>query len=188
MSKLILVRHSITQPDPATASHHWQLTDAGRERCLQLAEALRPHQPTAIISSEEGKARLTAELTAQHLGIPTETEFGLHEHLRYTEPYEDLATFKARVQALLTHPDEQVYGEETGSAAGARFTRAVEAILARYPGQTVAAVAHGTVLSLFLAQTLHIDPVAYWSALGMPAYIVLSLPDYRLIERVDEVR
>src|SRR5690606_36635471 len=176
-----LVRHSITQPDPATASHPRQLTDDGRERCLRLAEAVRAHQLTTTIRSGEGKARLTAELAEQHLGIQATTDFSLHEHLRYTEPYGDLETFKASIRALLTRPDEQVYGEETGSAAGARFTRAVEAIINRYAGQTVAAVAHGTVLSLFLAQTLHIDPVAYWSALVMPAYIVLSLPDYRLI-------
>ncbi len=188
MSALILVRHSVSQQDASTASHHWQLTEAGRERCLLLAEALRPYQPTVMVSSEEPKARLTAELTAQSLGIPTETEFGLHEHLRHTEPYGDAAAFKANIRILLTRPDELVYGEETGSAACERFSHAIAAIRKRHPDQTVAAVTHGTVLSLFLAQTLNIDPVAYWQSIGMPAYVVLSLPDYRLIERVDEVR
>lgn len=188
MSNLILVRHSISQQDASTASHNWKLTEAGRERCLLLAEALRPYEPVAIISSEEPKARLTAELTAQPLGIPVETEFGLHEHLRHTEPYGDAATFKASIHALLTRPDALVYGEETGDAARERFRHAIHGILKRHPEQTVAAVTHGTVLSLFLAQTLQIDPVAYWQSIGMPAYLVLSLPDYRLIERVDEVR
>lgn len=187
MAYLILIRHSISQQQPGVSAHEWTLTEAGRARCTRLAAELRPYQPAVIVSSEEPKARLTAGLVAHELGLPTETEFGLHEQKRATAPYSDAETFRASIQRLLTEPDSLVFGEETGSAARERFVHAVTHILARHPGQTVAAVTHGTVLALYLAQAAGLDPVAYWRSLGMPAYIVLTLPDYRVAARVDEV-
>ncbi len=188
MSHLILVRHSISRQQPEVASHHWTLTSEGEVRCLKLANALRPYAPVVIVTSEEPKARLTGELTAKHLGLPVETEHGLHEHLRHTEPYGTTDEFQAKIAALLTQPDQRVYGEETGKAALQRFEQAIQNILARYPDQTLVAVTHGTVLALFLAHVVRFDPVAYWRGIGMPAYIVLALPDYGVVEQVAEVQ
>ncbi len=187
MPHLIFVRHSIVKQQPEVSSHHWILAPEGEARCILLAEKLKPYAPAVVVTSEEPKARLTGEITARHLGLPTETEHGLHEHLRHSEPYTSADAFRANIHALLTRPDERVFGEESGAVARQRFEQAVQNILARHPGQTVAAVTHGTVLSLYLAQHARLDPVAYWQSIGMPAYIVLSLPDYRVVERVDEV-
>lgn len=187
MPHLIFVRHSITKQQPEVSSHDWTLTPEGEARCAILAEKLKPYAPAVIVTSEEPKARLTGAITARHLGLPTETEHGLHEHLRHNEPYTSAEEFLANIRALLTRPDEQLFGEESGTVARQRFEQAVQNILARHPGQTVAAVTHGTVLSLFLAHRAQLDPVAYWQSIGMPAYIVLSLPDYRVVERVDAV-
>lgn len=189
MPHLILIRHSISQQQPGVSAHEWALTDEGRARCAALAEHLRPYAPQVVLTSAEPKAQQTAEALAAALNLPVETEIDLHEHLRRTAIYFNSAVeFQARVTALLTHPDELVFGEETGSAAAARFTTALNAALARHPDATVAAVTHGTVLALFLARAAGVEPVAFWRALGMPAYVVLALPGYEVLRVENDVR
>ncbi|MBZ0294827.1 MAG: phosphoglycerate mutase family protein [Anaerolineae bacterium] len=185
--QLILIRHSISAQQPEISSHHWTLTAEGEARCLKLAERIAAYQPVVMITSEEPKARLTGAIVARQLDISTETEHDLHEHLRRSEPYSDAATFRSRIETLLTQPDTLVFGEETGAAACQRFTHAVDRSLKRHPAGTIALASHGTVLSLYLAQVAGIDPVAYWSSIGMPAYIVLSLPGGQVLAREDVI-
>jgi broad specificity phosphatase PhoE len=184
---LILVRHSISKQEPGISAHGWQLTTEGIARCRVLADRLRPYAPAVIISSEEPKAIQTGQAVADAMNVPFETEPALHEHRRENVPYGTQAAFEANVKTLLTHPDQLIFGEETGSAACDRFQAAIEAVVARHSGKTLAAVTHGTVMSLFLARTNGVDPVAFWQNLGMPAYVVLTLSDYRLIEVVNDV-
>lgn len=63
--------------------------------------------------------------------------------------------FRARVQALLSRPDERVFGDETANEAYARFRTAVRAVMRTHAGN-VAIVAHGTVIALLVARALHL--------------------------------
>lgn len=179
---LILIRHSISRQDAQVSTHHWSLTEEGHARCATLAQRIQPYPPAVIVSSEEPKAVQTAQAVAEILRLPTETESGLHEQRRETEPYRTQAEFEARIRKLLENPSQLAFGEETGDAAYQRFQAAVDAILSRHPNQNVAAVTHGTVMTLFLARVAQVEPFAFWQNLGMPAYVALSLPDYRVIE------
>jgi broad specificity phosphatase PhoE len=181
VATLILVRHSISRQQPGISAHLWQLTDEGIARCKVLAEQLKAYQPAVIVTSNEPKAQQTGALLAEILGTPLETEAALHEQLRETAPYSaNEAEFRARIHELFAKPDELVFGEETGNQARVRFQQAIETILSRHPDQNVIAVTHGTVLSLFVAHVANLDPIAFWESLGMPAYVVFSLPDFKL--------
>ncbi len=183
MSNLILVRHSISRQQPGISAHEWDLTDEGHARCLILAERLKKFQPEIIVTSPEPKAHQTAKAIATELSKPLEIEADLQEHRRATATYfADEAEFRAKVHELLTKPDELIFGEETGTAAYQRFHVAINSILARHPAKNVVAVTHGTVMSLFLARVAGIDPINFWQNLGMPAYVVLSLPDFQIVE------
>lgn len=188
MTYLILVRHSISWQQPGISSHTWPLTDEGRARCVGLAAQLARYAPAAIVSSPEPKALQTAQLLAEHLHIDLDTEAGLHEHLRTGAAYLGHAEFQATISRLLSQPGELVFGEETGDQAADRFSAAVEAVQARYTGQSVVIVTHATVMSLYLARVSQIDPVAFWRSLGMPAYVVLDMPGYHVREVEREVR
>jgi broad specificity phosphatase PhoE len=185
---LILVRHSITRQDPSVSSHEWTLSQEGRQRCQTLAEQLRVYQPDIIVTSPEPKATLTSKLIAATLSIPIETEADLREHQREHAPY--LASqkeFEATIHRLLRNPDELVFGEETGTEARIRFQQAIDRTLRRHPDKTVIATTHGTVMSLFLGHVTDLDIVDFWQKLGMPGYVVLELPDYKISNIVYEV-
>lgn len=140
-----------------------------------------------MLSSVEPKARETAELVADRLAIPIDTVQGLHEHERRTAPYVGEREFKAAVGEMFARPGELVYGEETADQACERFSVAVNAALAERPEGTVAIVAHGTVISLFVSSVTGVDGLALWDSIGMPSYIVLSRPELDLLEVVENI-
>lgn len=187
MRQLILIRHSESQPLPGLPPAQWGLSPAGRRRCQSLASRLAPYEPTVILSSSERKAVETAQLVASLLKIPYDVVEGLGEHDRSGEPYHDRETFLQLVKTLLTQPEQEVFGQETGAEARARFEQAVRQIVETRQIGNVAAVTHGTVLSLFMAAHGEEDAYRFWQRLAQPAFVVFSLPDMRLMEVVFDV-
>jgi broad specificity phosphatase PhoE len=181
MAHLLLVRHSLPDIDPHVAARHWKLSDEGRYRCTTLAEMLSAYHPALVVTSAEPKAAETATIIATSLGLPLETEADLREHEREHVPHFSQEEFQKAVARLFTQPEDLVFGEETAAQARQRFSRVVDRLLARHPGETVAVVAHGTVISLFVAaRASGVDGYTLWRQLGLPACVVLALPDFTL--------
>ena len=184
---LILIRHSQSQPAPDHPASQWVLTQAGRRRCVALAARLAAYAPDAIVTSRERKAGETGSLVAAQLGLPAAAADGLHEHLREHVGWLPNPAFEQAVAAFFARQDELVFGEETAAQAGARFDAALQNVLTAHPDKTVAIVSHGTVMSLFAAQHAGIAPLPFWKRLGMPAIVVLSLPELRLLEVIERI-
>lgn len=182
MNFLLLVKHSLPEIIPDRPAREWQLSAAGRQRCAGLASRLAPYNPGILVSSLEPKAAQTAEISASLLGRPVTSAPNLHEHERQRVGWADKASFEANIANFFKHPDELVMGEETASQAHLRFKQAVEGLMERYPAQTLAVVAHGTVISLFAARIANLDPFPLWQQLGLPSVVVLSRPDLRLVK------
>jgi len=181
---LILVRHAAVHVDPAIPSHEWPLTTDGRSATHQLAHQLKPYRPDRIITSEEAKARATGATLAVVLNLPTEAVPGLQEHDRRGVPYfENKADFATAVTNFFSHPDELVFGRETAVQATARFTQTVNRQLEANPDDTIAIVAHGTVLTLFICQhNPELSHMQFWQALTLPCAFILTLPEMKLAQ------
>ncbi|MEW5869935.1 MAG: histidine phosphatase family protein [Chloroflexota bacterium] len=178
---LILVRHSQPEIDPRLPAAQWPLSAAGRERCQPLARALSAYPLHAVISSHEPKAIQTARLVAAALNLPASQAPGLHEHERPAAGLTNQEEFQAAVACLFAHPGQLVMGAETADQARQRFTQAVHALLAAHPGQNLAVVAHGTVISLFVAHACRLDPFPLWQSLTLPCFIPLTQPSLTLL-------
>jgi probable phosphoglycerate mutase len=184
--RLILVKHAAPEVAPAVPAAHWPLSEVGRAACRPLAERLATFAPAGIVASEEPKAAETGRLVAERLGLPFETATDLHEHDRSDVPFLAAAEWRERVRGFFAEPDALVLGRETATAAGDRFTRAVAAVLARYQTGDLAIVAHGTVISLHVARYNPIGPFVLWEQLGLPSFVVLSVPRFELREVVTD--
>ena len=188
MRNLVFIRHSQSQPDPKIPSSQWSLTREGRRRCEPLAEQLIPYELDIIITSSEPKAIETGELIAQRLAIPYQVMKKLHEHERETVPFFGTKDeFQKAVSTLFTKPDKLIFGEETGLEARDRFLGAVESVLAAYPQENIAIVTHGTVLSLFAYQFVGQEAIKFWRNLGMPAFVVFSHPEMKLLAQMNVI-
>jgi broad specificity phosphatase PhoE len=181
---LILIRHSQPAVEPEVAGRKWHLSAEGRVRCRLLAEKISSYHPSAIICSTEPKAAETAALLSVHLKIPYSTNHDLREHERDNVPYLGQEKWEHAITEFFTRPDELVLGNETATQALQRFDRAVQEILHQHTEGNIAIVAHGTVITLFLAQHASIEPLPFWHALTLPAFFVVLLPDYALVRAV----
>ncbi|THF70926.1 hypothetical protein E7T06_05035 [Deinococcus sp. Arct2-2] len=82
------------------------------------------------MTSTEGKAIMTGQAIAHHLGLPLKTPPGLQEHGWLTvDTTSRLEDFQAGMQHLFAHPHLHVFGDESAEAARIRFTTALEALM-----------------------------------------------------------
>ena len=188
MRQLILVKHSAPLIDRQKPSHEWVLSEEGKQRCGPLAESLRQFAPTTIVTSTEPKAKGTAELIGQALGVTVEEANDLYEHDRSNVPHMEGAEFQSAVALFFNEPDELVLGEETASEALERISWAVEDVVAKHPGEgNLVIVSHGTVITLLVAHHNKVRSYQLWRQLRLPSYVVLELPDYKLVKTVDQI-
>jgi broad specificity phosphatase PhoE len=152
-----------------------------------LADALMPHAPAVIVSSEEPKASETARLVAERLSIPWHTALGLHEHDRSNVPHLRSGEFISMMELFFRKPGESVLGRETADQARRRFDEAVRRVLDEHPAENVAVVSHGTVIALMLDGKGIRTPFQAWRGMGLPSYAAFSLPDWELSETVDRI-
>jgi broad specificity phosphatase PhoE len=187
MRKLILVKHAPPLVMPDMPSEKWALSDKGRGLCIPLADALAPHSPAVIVSSEEPKAAETAQLVAERLGIPWRTAADLHEHDRSNVPHMRSGEFISMVEVFFRKPNELVLGRETADQARTRFEAAVNDVLAAQPVGNVAIVSHGTVIALMLQPSGGREGFQTWRDMGLPSFAVMSIPEKNVIDTVDRI-
>src|SRR2546429_5253264 len=101
MPKLILIKHAQPLIDATKPPEKWRLGEMGRQSCNALADAIAPHQPSIIISSQEPKASETADLVAAKLNLPHETAPDLHEHDRSNVPHMRSGEFISMIELML---------------------------------------------------------------------------------------
>ena len=182
MPVLILVKHSLPVVDPAVPSREWRLSEEGQVRSRILAEKLGPYNLDMIFSSNEPKAIETARISAHRLNVPVEVLEGLQEHERRNVGFLEQECFEQSISRFYAQPAELVFGEETADTAYKRFSKSVDGLSERFPQANLALITHGTVLSLYVSRITCQDPFAMWKQLGLPSYVVLSRPDFNVIE------
>lgn len=183
--KLILVRHSTPEIEPQRPASQWRLSDEGRLRCRTLVGRLAAYHPTLVVTSTEPKAIETGQIVAQELGIPCKIAEGLHEHERSGVGWGSREEFLAQVALLFERPSELVFGDETADQAHNRFAKSIASVVQQIPEGNLAVVSHGTVMTLFISRAAGLDPFPFWRRLSLPAFAVLSLPDFDLLQVVE---
>ncbi|MFC4639703.1 histidine phosphatase family protein [Deinococcus hohokamensis] len=170
---LHLIKHGRPRMVPGTPAHDWALAPDALGDLPALIDRLRPH-PELVVSSEEPKAVATAQALAAALGTPHRRMLGLHEHLRYTTGFVSPEAFQAQVDRFFREPGALVMGEESADDARTRFRNAVHAVMQGNPQDTVAVVAHGTVISLLAAEGSGRDPAVLWRSLEFLGHVTLN--------------
>jgi len=173
---LILVKHSLPALEPGVPSRDWRLSDMGRARCAPLTDRLAAYEPAVIVASAEPKATETGQIVASRLAVPIEVIVGLHENDRTGQGWLGTVELEARIARFFAEPDRRIMGNETADDAHARFAVTVEAICTRCPIGNIVVVAHGTVITLYVAHCTGLDPFPFWQRLGLPSFVALSLP------------
>lgn len=175
MSLLYLIRHPATKPDPALPAAEWTLSAEGRSQVPQLVNAPFWAGVRAVYTSNQFKAQVVGLAAGPMHRIPHTTVPDLTEARRDSWAGPDV--FKAAQQRFFAQPDQApLPGWESAQAASARFYAAMEKIAGRHPvSESLAVVAHATVLTLYYAQLCGEPPsFAFWQTIGFAAVMVVD--------------
>ena len=180
--ELLLIRHaepvriaSGETREPADPG----LTDRGVDQAQRLAAWLAAESVDAIATSPLRRARETAAPLGALLGLAPVVVEGLSEYDAHSDEYipiEELRALKDdRWQATIEGRWADVGGVDPREFQG-RVVPAVDELIARHPGQKVAAFSHGGVVNVYLAQILGIERLLWFH------------PEYTSISRVHAAR
>ena len=177
-TRIVLVRHGQTE---FNREDRWQgsgsdapLNDAGREEALQLATVLLERyagRVAAVYTSDLERARETARIVADRLGVEVvvepalrELSHGRWEGLTHEEVVTRWPTEHAEYQADPYHVRRG--GGDSYQDLEARVWPALERLAERHHGERIVAVSHGGPIRLALSRILH-KPLTDRDALGV---------------------
>ena len=186
MHRLVLVKHSMPEIERDKPASAWKLGEVGRRRSELLAARLSEFSPEVIWSSSEPKAIETAQIVASEFSVPVEIADGLEEHHRDNVPFLSKEVFEGAVERLFRCPDRLVLGTETAEQASNRFATAIDKVTDAGQADSIV-VTHGTVMTLYAAGVAGVQTIDFWRRLGLPSYVVLTVPDMRIESVVDGV-
>ena len=186
MHRLVLVKHSMPEIERDKPASAWKLGEVGRRRSELLAARLSEFSPEVIWSSSEPKALETAQIVADEFSVPVEIADGLEEHHRDNVPFLSKEVFEEAVERFFRCPDRLVLGTETAEQASNRFVAAIDKVIDAGQADSIV-VTHGTVMTLYAASLAGVQTMAFWRRLGLPSYVVLTVPDMRIESVVDGV-
>jgi broad specificity phosphatase PhoE len=136
VTTLLLVRHGETDWNAEgrlQGQTDRPLNDFGRRQARRLAEQLEGEELEAIYSSDLARARETAEIVSERLGLPVELDADLRE--------KDWGTWEG---LTAVERDRVEFVGESTRAHQERMLRALAGISAQHPhGGTVLVVTHG---------------------------------------------
>ena len=179
MHRLVLVKHSMPEIERDKPASAWKLGEVGRRRSELLAARLSEFSPEVIWSSSEPKAIETAQIVASEFSVPVEIADGLEEHHRDNVPFLSKEVFEEAVERFFRCPDRLVLGTETAEQASNRFAAAIEKVIDAGQADSIV-VTHGTVMTLYVASLAGVQTMAFWRRLGLPSYVVLTVPDMHI--------
>jgi probable phosphoglycerate mutase len=172
--ELLLIRHALPiRIEGATGPADPPLAELGRRQADALAEWLADEPLDAIYTSPLRRALETAAPLASRHGLVAIVEDDLAEFDREADSYVPIEELKAEDDPRW---HQMVAGEWTSDgtvdpvAFAAGVIAGVERIIAAHSGQTVAIVAHGGVVNVYLAHILGTTRPMFFE----PAYTSIS--------------
>ena len=179
---LILVKHSLPEIVENIPAREWKLSVEGRKRARNLAERLFQYKPEILISSDELKARETAGIVGESLGLKYLVAAGLHEHDRSNSPFYDGLKFQVLVKKFFDKPEILVFGRETANQALSRFSKSIHSVIKFHNDKNIVVVSHGTVISLFISQLTGTPGYDLWMELGLPSFVEIDMQSNSLLK------
>lgn len=172
---IFMVRHAHADwiPDESRP-----LSAQGESDATRVALLLAPLPLDAIYSSPYPRALETVEPLATLVGLEIQVIEGLRERTLAAGAVDD---FPAAMRASWEDLEHSFAGGESSSAALARFSLAVDDIVARHGRGAVALATHGNVLGLWLQQCDPAYDYDFWCSMSWPDIYRVSLDWGRMV-------
>lgn len=174
--RVFFIRHALPVVDKTVSSRLWPLSEEGRAAAQDLAERLQLPENAYVVSSDELKAKETAEAFSDRVVVDDRVQ-------EVSRPWTD-GDYKSIARDWLN--GEQVEGWEPRQAVLERMGEAVDEALEKAEGPVIVTT-HGMAMSTYITSVVQVDPVFFWSELGFPDARVLDL-GARQVHSLDQSR
>ncbi|HVV36492.1 MAG TPA: histidine phosphatase family protein [Acidimicrobiales bacterium] len=162
---LLLIRHALPQrvelaegrADPA-------LSEEGLRQAARLGEWLKHEEIHGLYASHLLRAQQTAQPIAAAHGLEIVTEPDVAEFDRDASsyiPFEEIDRNSAEFQAIVSGDYTAIGGPKPDEFMG-KIVAAMDRIIERHPGQTVAVVCHAGVINAYIAHILELNRVIFF--------------------------
>lgn len=146
-------------------SPEWPLSEAGRSDAEALARQLDLPPGAPVVSSDELKAKQTAEAFSTEVVVdPRLREVG--------RPWVE-GDYEATARRWLE--GEHLHGWESQSDALGRMTEVTNEVNTRFGSGGVVLVSHGLAISVLVADLTGVDRVEFWPQLRFPDCVTIDL-------------
>jgi 2,3-bisphosphoglycerate-dependent phosphoglycerate mutase len=193
-TRLVLIRHGETDDNVAKRIAGWResvLTDRGRIQAELVAEFVATrYRHAAIYASPLRRAMETAEELARRLGYPVRHHHGLRELYFGDAEGMTLDELKERFPDAMDrarNDEDDEFGWPNGEKRRDFYLRtrqSIDVIANAHPGETIAVVTHGGVVSRLLADIVEGKPgrwASYHTTNCSVAEIVVSAGTHSLV-------
>ena len=171
MRQLYLIRHASPIIQPGDPARDWPLSERGITEAQTMAGAAADWGIEALYCSSEAKARGTALIIGDAIGLAPGVVDAFDE-LKMADWIGNADEFNEAVRAILEGDTPR--GAESRDDAARRFADGVS-IVAGGP-MPAAIVSHGRILTAYLAQHRTLEsPFDYWRSIPMPGWTRLDL-------------
>ncbi len=172
MRLVYLIRHASPVIRPEFPTREWTLSERGAREAQVLAGAALDWGIEALFSSSEAKARSTALIIGDAVGLPVNVVDAFDE-LRIADWVDNADQFNNLVRRVLAG-EAPPRGAESAHDAAARFARGLEIVAqARFPA---AVVSHGRIIAAYLSRFRPVeDAFELWRSIPMPGWTVIDL-------------
>ena len=152
LTTLYLIRHAQSLPYPHLAEPDWALSPRGEDQARELVRILQPLGIRHLYCSPYRRCRATLAPFAREAEIDVVLDPGLRER-RIAAVW--MSDFRDVWRSSWADFSYQVEGGESSWTCRERIAAAVEAIVARHPGETIGLGSHGNAIALFVN---YVDP------------------------------
>jgi broad specificity phosphatase PhoE len=166
------VTHPDVVVDPAVPVPQWGLSDRGRARAVALLDQPWIGATTRIVSSGETKARQTAAVIGDHLGLDVEVRDATGELDRSVPGFLPPDEFEVVADACFAHPDVSASGWEPAATAQARIVAALADLLAA--PDDIVVVGHGGVGTLWYCHLAGVPIDRRWDQPGQGHWFAVA--------------
>ena len=148
MAKIYFLTHPEVNIDPNISILDWDLLDIGKSKVEQFCQNDFLKEIDFIYSSQEIKARSTAQIIGNKLNLPVKYLSNLGEIDRSSTGYLEPEKFKTTVKQFFNKSHQSILGWEKAINAQARVVKAIKQIIQLHPDQNMLISSHGGVGTL----------------------------------------
>jgi 2,3-bisphosphoglycerate-dependent phosphoglycerate mutase len=166
LTTLYLIRHAQALPRPEQSEPDWLLSPLGEDQARKLLSVLAPLGIQRLYSSPYRRCRETLAPFAEAAGLDLALDAGLRER-RIASVW--MSDFRETWRRSWEDFSYALDGGESSWTCRERIAAAIELLVARHAGETIALGSHGNSIGLFMN---YVDP-----AFGLPEATRIRTPD-----------